>query len=167
MVQITNLPDISFKSNEAFIKKLLKQYEQRPIGQHHLLSLQNNKPVQFLKESSASSTLPWPTHGMRKTPYHGKIVLLVNRACASSCEDLVSDLKKLKNTTLIGTHTGGFYVGTLVLPESKIQIHTTTSTNIGPQEILDSIGFAPDFYDIDNHQLDRVIYCLRKHHTNE
>lgn len=162
---------ISFKSNEALIKKLLKQYEQRLIGQYHLLSIQNNKPVQFLKESSASSILPWPTHGMRKTPYHGKITLLVNRACASSCEDLVSDLKKLKNTTLVGTHTGGFFnyndVGTLVLPESKIQIHTTTSTNIGPQEISDGIGFAPDFYDIDDHQLERIIHYLRKHHINE
>jgi hypothetical protein len=53
-------------------------------------------------------------------------------------------------------------VGFLVLPNSKIQVNTTTSTNIGKQAIKDGVGFAPDFYDIENIDLiNKAIFILR------
>ncbi len=141
-------------------------YKNQLRGKNISLSASENLTVHFLQENSRLNR-PFPTKGIRDDEYHGNIILLVNRKCASACEDLVADIKQLNHVSLIGTHTGGFFnyndVGFLVLPNSKIQVNTTTSTNIGKQAIKDGVGFAPDFYDIENTDLiKKAIFFLRK-----
>ncbi len=139
------------KQSKTILENLLKHYSKRLKNKNLSLFSPENKKVHFLHEQPNQQVLPFPKNGTRLHGYQGTIALLVNRECASACEDFVADMKKLNHVFLIGTHTGGFFnyndVGFLVLPNSKIQVNTTTSTNIGIQEIKDGIGFAPDFYD--------------------
>lgn len=89
-----------------------------------------------------------PTHGDRDAPYAGRVVLLVNKACASSCESMVELLADLDGVMVLGTHTMGAVafgnIGVSVLPHSKIQF-VGGWRYFGNVEV-EGWGYAPDRY---------------------
>lgn len=61
--------------------------------------------------------------------YRGKLVLMVNGACLSSCADVAAILQYNKRAILVGEETGGAYQGNNsgLIPEAKLDLGLTVS----------------------------------------
>jgi hypothetical protein len=91
----------------------------------------------------------------RVRAYQGKIILLVDKNCASECESFIEVLQDLPHVTVVGTPTNGAMhfsnVGSIVLPHSKIMARlgmalTTYDPVIDAPEM---IGHEPQIYFLD------------------
>ena len=77
------------------------------------------------------------------------IYLLIDRGCASSCEDIVDHFEGYPKSILVGQNTGGFIhfgnVGYLVLPHSKLMIQMATDYwQYKDKRFIEFIGIKPN-----------------------
>lgn len=85
----------------------------------------------------------------RFTPYEGRVVLLVDRRCGSSCETGVEVLRQLPGAVVIGENTAGALhsgnAGRLLLPNSKLLVMIPMHTvRYEDGRFLERVGLAPD-----------------------
>lgn len=85
-------------------------------------------------------------------PFRGYVVILADSGCASSCEDLIANLKdRLKTPVIVvGENTGGFVtygdIGLFVLPNSRIRMRLASTYFAERQGFEEGQGFLPDFW---------------------
>ncbi len=88
-----------------------------------------------------------PTPGPRS--FTGRIAVLVDAGCASSCESTLEVLRRHPNTRVYGERTGGYIhfgdVGSLTLANTGIRLGIPTKYQEYPGGVLyDKVGFEPD-----------------------
>jgi hypothetical protein len=81
--------------------------------------------------------------------YRGKVAVLVDAACASSCESTLDALRRLPTARVFGERTAGFIhfgdVGSFTLPHSGIRLMVPTKFHAYPEgKLYDKVGFEPD-----------------------
>jgi hypothetical protein len=81
--------------------------------------------------------------------FQGKIFILQDKDCASSCESTIDFFEFFPNVTRVGFNTAGMThfgnVGLFVLPNSSIQINMPTKTNrFKDDRFIEFKGRAPD-----------------------
>ncbi|MFG1486024.1 S41 family peptidase [Halobacteriovorax sp. RZ-1] len=77
------------------------------------------------------------------------VVILQDRACASSCESTIDFFEYIDDVTRVGENTAGQVqfgnLGFVVLPESRIQINIPSTFNsYRDNRFIESIGIKPD-----------------------
>ena len=82
-------------------------------------------------------------------PYAGKLYVLMDRDCGSTCEAAVLLLKRIANTRVIGQKSAGAYgygnAGLLLLPNSKILLQVPTRAFVHPKDLYEERrGLIPD-----------------------
>lgn len=117
------------KHNKVYIRKLVTELEA--------------KPNSFYRKKDNTITLK------KKLENPKKILVLVNRGCASSCEEFVLTAAQSKKVTVMGDNTMGVLdygnVHTLELPYSDWGLQYATSrTNRLPDYPIDNIGIEPN-----------------------
>lgn len=85
----------------------------------------------------------------RFTPYEGRVILLVDRRCGSSCETGVEVLRQLPGAVVIGENTAGALhsgnAGRLLLPNSKLLVMIPMHyVRYEDGRFLERVGLAPD-----------------------
>jgi C-terminal processing protease CtpA/Prc len=81
--------------------------------------------------------------------FHGPIAILVDAACASSCESSLVVLRVHPNARVFGERTAGFIhfgnVGRVTLPRSHVRVNIPTKYDEWPNgKLYDKVGFEPD-----------------------
>ncbi len=113
-------------------------------------------------------------HPSREQSYKGRIILLVDKHCASECESFIEVLQDLTSVTLVGTPTNGAMhlsnPGTIVLPHSKIIARLGMAmTEYDPTiDAVEMFGHEPAIYFLDGDddaKLELAI-SLAKSHAN-
>ena len=103
--------------------------------------------------------------GFRLLAYRNPIVLLVDKGCASACEDMISVLRDMGNVKLVGTHSMGAYafgnVGLSVLPNTRIRFNGGWRQFEDQYNPVEGLGFAPDFYIPQQDMLPAALEYLR------
>lgn len=117
------------ESSKEYIRKLVKRLEDNP---GEFVRKENNTIKQ-------KGSLKYPSH----------VIILINRYCASSCEEFVLAAKQSKNVTLMGENTMGVLdyanIHTLALPCQGWELQYATSrTNRLPDFPIDNIGIEPN-----------------------
>jgi hypothetical protein len=95
--------------------------------------------------------------GARSNEYNSKIVLLIDSACASSCETIVEKLSSHPNSVLLGQNTMGALhfsnAVTFMLPNSGVIAKVPTLFHKYELDASEGVGYAPDvkleFIDLD------------------
>lgn len=87
-----------------------------------------------------------PYAGLGSGIYKGRLVILVDRGCASSCEHFVMPFKDNHRATLIGETSYGSYSGTRFITfENGMMLNTAATRVAFPDGTpFESIGIAPD-----------------------
>ncbi len=90
-----------------------------------------------------------PMEPPAKPDYPGKVYILADSRCASSCESSLQALKHHPQTKFIGQRTAGFIHfgngGVLILPHSQIRLYIPTKYNeFEPGVFYDKKGLVPD-----------------------
>lgn len=109
-----------------------------------------------------------PVAPTASTTFTGRLVLVVDRGCASACETAVVLARQLPGTIVIGENTGGVMkVGELRwyrLPESRVWISLGHRSHDDPRdEFQESVGFQPDVWlsgEDDDTNIRTVASCL-------
>lgn len=88
-------------------------------------------------------------HPYGPNQYKGKLYILVDNLCGSSCESSMEILSKHQNAKIVGEQTAGKYhfgnVATLILPISKISIVLASKYNkYRDNKNIDKKGFSPN-----------------------
>ena len=109
------------------------------------------------RDEAARSTSPeWKIVEAPKPPvtlgpkaYHGPIAILVDAACASSCEGSLQVLRTHPKARVFGERTAGFVhfgeVGAITLPSSGVRVGIPTKYFEYPGgKLYDKVGFDPD-----------------------
>ena len=81
-----------------------------------------------------------------------KVAIIVNKRCASSCEDLLFMAKESSKTILVGENSGGYvgYGEITFVPTPCYQFNLgCTMTRYTDQRQYEAFGIAPTFY-LDN-----------------
>jgi hypothetical protein len=81
--------------------------------------------------------------------FHGPIAILVDAACASSCESSLVVLREHPKARVFGERTAGYIhfgnVGRVTLPRSHVRVNIPTKYDEFPNgKLYDKIGFEPD-----------------------
>ncbi len=81
--------------------------------------------------------------------FQGPVAILVDAACASSCESTLEGLRQNPRAKVFGERTAGYIhfgnVGTMVLPKSGIILRVPTKFDEYPGgKLYDKVGFEPD-----------------------
>jgi hypothetical protein len=88
--------------------------------------------------------------GQREIEYKSKIILWINKQCASACETFVEKLEGLRNVTIVGENTmGALHFGnpaTFELPNSKLQVTLPYRLEEYDNDAPEGIGYKPDIY---------------------
>ncbi len=88
--------------------------------------------------------------GNRKKPFDGRIILLIDGGCASSCETVVEKLMNHPRVTLVGQNTFGALhfsnPAMYQLPNSGIFVRIPTLRQILENDAPEGVGYAPDVF---------------------
>ncbi len=86
--------------------------------------------------------------GNRKKPFTGRMILLIDGGCASSCETVVEKLMNHPRVTLVGQNTYGALhfsnPAMYQLPNSGIFVRIPTLRHIYENETPEGVGYVPD-----------------------
>lgn len=104
------------------------------------------KEGQFTEEYL--ETLPEQRWDQRQV-FQSEVYVLIDRACASSCETTMQVLENLPHRVLVGENTFGAVehgeVGRLILPNSKISVSLSTmNVQFRDGRHVEKTGYAPD-----------------------
>jgi hypothetical protein len=88
--------------------------------------------------------------GNRKKPFTGKMILLIDGGCASSCETVVEKLMNHPRVTLVGQNTFGALhfsnPAMYQLPNSGIFVRIPTLRHIYENDAPEGVGYVPDVF---------------------
>jgi peptidase S41-like protein len=108
--------------------------------------------------------------GKALTTYQGWIVLLVDKGCASACENFVTFAKQMPHVLVVGENTHGMGIQGDVesyrLPESGLWVRAATKLFFNPRSVPDfpeGWGYLPDLWlDVDDAEgaAVRIAECL-------
>lgn len=102
--------------------------------------------------------------GLRPSSALPRIVLLMDSGCGSNCEKLIFMLRRHSGVTLVGTHTAGALhfgeMGALRLPQSKIQVLMGMKWFKEPVDVLEGVGYAPDYYIVAGDPVQQIVDYL-------
>jgi hypothetical protein len=108
--------------------------------------------IEKLKESNSPQYLIYDFKApeVSKVNFKGKIYILVDRLCGSSCEHMIELLRFHPTTKLVGENSAGLIhfgqMGVITLPKSAIKVSFSTQFFEGFQEgFYEKMGYPPDF----------------------
>lgn len=87
--------------------------------------------------------------GVAREAFAGKLYVLMDRRCGSSCENTLQFLEALPGRVLVGENSMGAVtygeVGKIILPNAKIAVSlSTTITRFRDRRAPERLGYAPD-----------------------
>ncbi|HVH45160.1 MAG TPA: S41 family peptidase, partial [Labilithrix sp.] len=90
-----------------------------------------------------------PPRALGPKAYAGRVAVLVDAACASSCESALQALRRFPRARVFGERTAGYvnfgHLGTLVLAHTGIEIAIPTKYfELEGARLFDKVGFDPD-----------------------
>ncbi len=94
------------------------------------------------------------------------IFVLVDTGDASSGEDIISELKTMKNVVIVGTNTAGCMLSNaevqVVLPSSKLMVRCGNWLSLyNPEVFTEGTGFLPDIWNVGDDALPRLIAMIK------
>jgi hypothetical protein len=128
---------------------ILKRKRYADVGEPvpEWLEAQLHEPLSVTSKSLVA--VPRNTILEPSKPYRGKLLILTDRECGSTCEATILLLKKIPTTKLVGENTSGTYgygnAGRLVLLNSKIVIQIPTRAFVHTNDVYEEKrGIIPD-----------------------
>jgi hypothetical protein len=145
----------AISANGSKLHILINQRRNQPVPDY--LKIQLAEQMKGYREALAASAEEFEketfgdlTEAGNFKPYKGKVYLLIDAECASSCEGTVKFFENVPNATTVGENTGGFFqfgnVGILVLPNSRLTIQMPTAYfRLRDGSTVEKVGVSPKF----------------------